>query len=241
MKRIGRGMVAAQQELPLKKRKPRGGKRPRAGRKPGPGGPRMSHKRRPVVKARYPLHVTVRMKKNVPGLRKFELARVLRQAFAKGCEKEGFRICQFSIQGNHVHMICEASGNAALARGMQGWSVRMARGVNKKVKREGTVFADRYHFEIITTPRHMRNTLCYVLQNARRHGERLDHRFNGMDPFSSAMWFDGWRDNRWREGLVTEPEPPVARSRTWLMNVGWRKRGLLSIDEMPPAGREWLH
>jgi REP element-mobilizing transposase RayT len=196
----------------------------------------MPHKRRPVVKPSYPLHVTVRMKKNVPGLRKFELAKMLRQVFAKGCRKDGFRICQFSIQGNHVHMVCEASDNVGLARGMQGWSVRMARGLNREVHRKGTVFADRYHFEIIKTPRHMRNILCYVLQNARRHGERLDHRYHGMDPFSSSWWFDGWNDNGWREGLEADQKPPVAHPRTWLLNVGWRRRGLIGIDEMPPAG-----
>jgi hypothetical protein len=29
------------------------------------------------------------------------------------------------------------------------------------------------------------------IQNARRHGEPIDPRFGGMDPFSSAWWFDG--------------------------------------------------
>ena len=101
------------------------------------------------------------------------------------------------------------------------------------------MFGDRYHVEVIRTPRQMRNTLCYVLQNARRHGEWLDKRFHGMDPFSSAMWFDGWADDRWREGLVRGgPEPPVAPARSWLLTTGWRRHRLLMIDEVPPAVRK---
>jgi REP element-mobilizing transposase RayT len=187
------------------------------------------------VKPSWPVHVTARVRRDVPRLRNFELAKVLRRAFAKGCKKEGFRICQFSIQGSHVHMVCEAADHRSLGRGMQGWCVRIARGVNAAVDREGTFFDDRYHVEVIKSPRQMRNVLCYVLQNARRHGERLDPKFHGMDPFSSAWWFDGWRDERWRDGLESEPEPPVARSRSWLLNVGWRRRGLISINEVPAA------
>jgi hypothetical protein len=149
-----------------------------------------------------------------------------------------FRICQFSIQGNHIHMICEATDNVALARGIQGWSVRVARGLNGYWEREGSVFDDRYHVEILTTPTQTRNALCYVLQNARRHGERIDSKWGGMDPFSSAWWFDGWKEN-WRAGVPPPEMRTVAAAETWLLNVGWTrsKAGLLSITEVPAAGR----
>jgi hypothetical protein len=94
-------------------------------------------------------------------------------------------------QGNHIHLICEADSAEALARGIQGWSVRVARGLNRVLGRRGPVFADRYHAEIITTPSQTRATLCYVLHNGRRHGERLDSRLRGADAYSSAWWFDG--------------------------------------------------
>src|SRR5262245_24345288 len=214
-----------------------GGARPRAGRKPGRGRRRASHKKRPAVNARFPVHVTVRMRRDVPGLRNFERAHVLQRAFVKGCTKPGFRICQFSIQGNHVHLVCEASSADRLARGIQGWSVRVARGINRKVGRRGQLFFDRYHATAITTPSQMRNTLCYVLQNARRHGAELDRRWHGVDPFSSAWWFDGWDSERWRLGLVSADEPPVAPAKTWLLTTGWRRRGLIGVTEVPPAAR----
>jgi len=178
------------------------------------------------------------MRRDVPRLRNFELAKVLRQAFVKGCQIAGFGICQFSIQGNHIHLICEASDRERLARGMQGWCVRIARGINRAVGRRGPMFDDRYHVEVITSPRQMRNSLCYVMQNARRHGERLDPRYHGVDPFSSAWWFDGCVDDRWRQGLeLPDPAPPVARAQSWLLNVAWRRHQLIGVTEMPAAGR----
>lgn len=213
-----------------------GGARKGAGRKRTlPGRKRVSHRPREVTKARFPVHVTVRMRPGLARLRNFALCAVLRRAFVYGCNKGAFRICHFSIQGNHIHLVCEASDNAALSRGMQGWSVRVARGLNHKLGRTGSVFGDRYHVEILRTPKQCRAALCYVLQNARRHRECIDTTFNGMDPFSSAWWFDGWRDGRWREGLAPPEMRTVAAPETWLLRVGWRRHGLLAIDEVPPA------
>jgi hypothetical protein len=56
-----------------------------------------------------------------------------------------------------------------------------------------------------------------------------------MDPFSSAWWFDGWKDNEWREGLLPPEARTVADAETWLLRVGWRRHGLLAIDEVPAA------
>ena len=216
----------------------RGGKRAGAGRKANePGRPRLRHEKRPATQERFPVHVTKRMRADVPRLRKFELCKVLRRAFVHGCVKGAFRICQFSIQGNHIHMICEAGDQTALARGIQGWSVRVARGLNGHWGRAGSVFDDRYHADVLRTPSQTRNALCYVLQNARRHRERIDRRFGGVDPFSSGWWFDGWRDNAWRAGQSPPEMRTVAEAETWLLRVGWKKArfGLIAIDEVPPA------
>jgi REP element-mobilizing transposase RayT len=216
-----------------------GGAREGAGRKPLPKGKRrVPHTSRPITQARFPVHITKRVRGDVTRLRRFELCKVLRRAFVYGCRKDEFRICQFSIQGNHIHLICEANSSEALARGIQAWSVRIARGLNGYLDRAGTVFADRYHVEILRTPTQTRHTLCYVLQNARRHGEIIDARFGGIDPFSSAWWFDGWKDEGWREGLSPPEERTVAEAESWLLRVGWRRGGdLIDVLEMPPAGR----
>jgi REP-associated tyrosine transposase len=197
------------------------------------------HASRPAIAAQFPLHITKRVGEGVTRLRRFELCKVLRRAFVQGCRKGEFRICQFSIQGNHIHLICEASDSETLARGIQGWSVRVARGLNGYLQREGTVFADRYHVEVLRTPTQIRNALCYVLQNARRHRELVDPKFGGVDPFSSAWWFDGWKDEAWKLGIPPPEMRTVAPAGSWLLKTGWKRSrlGLLSIDETPAAGR----
>ena len=217
-----------------------GGAREGAGRKPAiPGKPRLRHETRPEADPRFPVHITLRMRKDVPRLCNFELCKVLRRAFVYGCRKDGFRICQFSIQGNHVHLVCEAGTAKARGRGMQSWGVRVARGIHGDVGRSGPVFDDRYHLEVLTTPTQVRNALCYVLQNARRHRLQLDPRFHGADPFSSAWWFDGWKDASWKLGLDPPEQRTVAPAESWLLRVGWRraKGDLLAIDEVPAAAR----
>ena len=235
--RIKMPVHARQQPLPFR---PHGGARKGAGRKPAdPRRSRVPHIARLVTNSRYPVHVTVRVRRDVTRLRRFELCKVLQRAFVHGCRAGEFRICQFSIQGNHIHLICEASGARVLARGIQGWSVRVARGLNGYLGREGTVFDDRYHVEIIKTPTQTRHALCYVLLNARRHGEHLDPSFNGMDPFSSAWWFDGWNDESWKIGIGPPERRTVAPAQSWLLTTGWRKAGagLLEITEVPAAAR----
>ncbi|HEU4612703.1 MAG TPA: hypothetical protein VFS15_11525, partial [Kofleriaceae bacterium] len=66
----------------------RGGARPGAGRKPNePGRPHLRHAKRPLTAARFPVHVTKRVRADMPRLRKFELCKVLRRAFVHGCRK----------------------------------------------------------------------------------------------------------------------------------------------------------
>ena len=195
------------------------------------------------------MHVTVRLVPEVGSLRRFKLVPAMRKALAGGCAKDGFGMCQFSIQRNHLHLMCEADSNQALARGMQGLEIRFARRVNRKLGRKGKVFADRFHAVPVRTPRQLRNTLSYVLNNARRHGERLaESEVGGIDPFSSAWWFDGWSDDRWRRGLDPPRDGPcVAPAESWLMTIGWRRHGAIGVGEVPRAAgvaavtrEEWL-
>jgi REP element-mobilizing transposase RayT len=191
----------------------------------------------------HPVHVSVRLVDGLPRLRNFELCKVLKRAFLRGCLRKRFRICQFSILGNHIHLICEAADAGALAGGIQAWKVRVARGLNTVWGRSGAVFDGRYHAEILTSPTQVRNAVCYVMQNALRHGERLPRWAGGVDPYSSAWYFDGWADDTWRAGLSPPecdpgaPGEPVAVAETWLLRTGWRRRGLIGIGELPAAGR----
>ena len=143
---------------------------------------------------------------------------------------ERFRVLQFSIQKDHLHLLVEAVEPMGFERGVRGLAIRIARLVNRICGRRGTVWADRYHARLLRTPREVRNALVYVLNNFKKHvrGAR------GLDPYSSAPWFDGWRVAT----LTSNAESPSLwpRARTWLASRGWRLRGLIDVEEAPRSG-----
>jgi REP element-mobilizing transposase RayT len=214
-----------------------GGKRKKAGRKRKAPRKQVPHRARSSLASRFPVHVTVRVTRRVRKLRGFRMASALRKVFARSCAREGFRICQFSVQGNHVHMICEAIDQQALGTGMRAFNARLAQAVNAAMRSRGQVVAERSHQEILKTPQQVRNALCYVLQNARRHGVAPSGWLGGIDPYSSGRYFDGWSE----VPDLPEPGPDepavVADAHTWLLTTGWRRRGLIGVHEVPAAAQ----
>jgi len=148
-----------------------GGRRAGAGRKPGPIR-RDPHRRRPPLARCYPCHVTLRVRHDVPSLRTMRLVRELEASFRRACERGRFRLVEYSIQTNHVHLLVEATSADGLGRGMKSLGSRVARAVNRVLARRGPVLADRYHVRVLRTPREVRNALAYVLLSARRHKAR---------------------------------------------------------------------
>ena len=124
------------------------------------------------------MHVTQRIADSVltgAGLRTLcrrDVYKILHRAFVHGCKRDAvggnFRICQFSVQRDHLHLIVEADSKAALSRGMQAFAIRVAKAINGFLGRRGQVFDDRYHAEVATNPRQTRNVVRYVLLNARK-------------------------------------------------------------------------
>jgi len=152
------------------------------------------------------------------------------------------RLVHYSVQGNHLHLLVEAKGREALSRGMQGLTIRLARGLNRVMGRRGKVFADRYHARALRTPGEVRHALAYVLLNAEHHGIgwRAGRRGPALDPCTSGRSFDGWRGahsaptrgppalRARRPDSAASPDVPVVAPRTWLLRTGWRRHGLLA-------------
>ena len=228
--------VHRQLELQLSPPRRWGGRRDRAGRKPAGERAGLPHAARPAIAGRHPAHVTLRVRPDVPSLRSARLVRAFERSVAQACERGDFRVAQYSLQSNHVHLVVEAVHRAALARGMIAVGSRLARAVNRVFHRRGPVLADRYHARALKTPREVRNALRYVLLNARRHARRLCGAVL-LDPASSARWFDGWgRGDHEQDAALSLEIRPVARARTWLLAVGWRRHGLLDPADVPGSG-----
>ncbi len=69
-----------------------------------------------------PLHVTLKLAAGVPSFRRAAIMRVVRAAIAAGGHRGDFRVVHYNVLGDHLHLVVEAAGAAALARGMQGLS-----------------------------------------------------------------------------------------------------------------------
>ena len=226
-------------QLPLGFRS-RGGKRPGAGR-PKKKGSHLPHIARPTLAARYPVHVTLKIAQGVGKLRNKKGWRAVKGAMVEHRKTAGFRICHFSAQRDHIHMVVEAASSERLSRGVQGLAIRLARGINRAIGRRGKVFADRYHARILKTPREVKNVLNYILNNHLRHSPVRDGRWYLIreDNFSSAAWFDGWRSRANIRCVPTGP-PPVGDAKTWLLCEGWRRHGLLlPAYVLPGARKRW--
>jgi REP element-mobilizing transposase RayT len=170
-----------------------------------------------VLAARFPVHVTLRVGPDVWNLRSRRSFRVIGTALGAGAERLGLRLCDFSIQGNHIHLLVEANGQVALARGIQGLCIRMARGLNRMMGRKGRVFADRYHAHILRTPTEVARARAYVRDNHRKHAERRGDslRAGWVDPYSSAS--HGHR--------IVLPAP-----HTWLLRAGVARASRVSRE-----------
>ena len=208
-----------------------GGPREGAGRKRRGPRRRVGHRTREEVRSAFPVHVTLRLADGLPSLRQRATYRVLLGALGGGCERFDMRRVHWVALGNHRHLIVEARDRHALSRGMQGLGVRIARALNRCWTRTGRVLADRYHAHVLRSPREVRNTIAYVLGNARHHRIPVV----GADPCSSAPWFDGWIGVLSGERADVERPTWLRAAGSWLLAHGWRQWGLLELG-VQPAG-----
>lgn len=205
---------------PARSRRPRqlglefrtwGGKRAGAGRKRR--GPRagVAHRSRGEWTRPMPLHVTLRMAPHVYNLRSRRSFRVIAAALRLGGDRFDVRVIEFSVQGNHIHLVVEAPDRRALARAIQGLSIRVAKGLNRMMGRSGRVFDDRYHARVLRTPTEVRHAIHYVLSNARKHAAQRGETYapGYVDPYSSAG--------------AADLALPAAR--TWLVREGRKRAG----------------
>jgi hypothetical protein len=222
-----------------------GGKRKGAGRKPKGKRAGETHVARPKIKPYHALHVVMRVVEAVGNLRRRAMYKAVRDASVVAAVRDRFRIVHLSIQGTHIHMLAEAKDAETLARGVQGFEISVARNVNTMLgqdryrRRRGRVFADRYHVEVIESPRQARNALSYVLNNWRKHREDQA----GLpatwlvDPFSSGISFPDWKEMEGRDLMwpIREGYEPlvVRRPASWLLREGWKRAGEVSALEVP--------
>jgi putative transposase len=213
----------AMKQQSFKKTKGWGGRRKGAGR-PNKSG-NSGHTQRPLVDARKPLHLTLKLKKGAASLRHKWFLKAFQQAL-KSAQKFGLRVNHFSILNDHIHMIAEVGDNRALSHGMKSLAGRLGHALSSG----GPVFKARFHLHVLKTPSEMKNALRYVLLNPARHKRVIAY----LDEFSTARYFLQWqkllgvafepllRDELSRLRLSGCPEY-LAPIQSWLGSVGWQR------------------
>ena len=230
-------------------RRAKRGEEPRRKRGRPPKGERAGspHKERDSFKPSEPIHVVLRVEKALQPLRRMDIYKAVRGATLVVASREDFRIVHISIQGSHIHLLVEASGKTALARGMQAFQISAAKRMNavltrvdpethEVTRRSGKVFSDRYHAEVITNRRQARHALAYVLNNWRKHREDRSVTWK-VDRFSSGIAFRGWKafaDPGFAFIVPADYEPMVVwEPKTWLLSQGWMLYGRIDFYEVP--------
>ena len=226
---MGQRRIPVQLTFEERRRLTRGSKRKK---RPGPKPslrPNVRHRERAVHKFWNPLHVTMRAVRGLPSFRAEMLFAALERAVRR-TRREDFRIVEFSVQNDHLHLIVEADDNGGLSRGMKSFSVRANRLLNAALGRgRGRVWGDRYHRRDLTNARQVRNAIVYCLSNYKKH-QGITSGAPRIDPCSSARWFQGWTAIRTHD----DGPPPTEQARTVLLRVAWHeKHGFIHPGERP--------
>jgi REP element-mobilizing transposase RayT len=205
--------MTEQLELPIRVRSGWGGARRGAGRPKRTTAPaRIPHVARPAVSVHRPHHVTIKMARGTWNLRSQRCFAPIRKALAEVRKRSGFRVVQFSVQHNHVHLIVEAESRRTMSLAFRALSIRIARGLNAVMGAKGRRLEDRYHEHVLRTPTEVRNALRYVLRNREHHLTQWGKPSAGVDEYTS--------DQPALEPLVRPP-------RSWLLREGWMTVGPL--------------
>ncbi len=222
---------ARQLGLDLRRRNRDGSIAKKRGPKPNKHRRDPKHTARPEVVARHPVHVVLRVVREVGSLRTRHAYRAIRGAIGTCAARTDYRVVHASIQSNHLHLLVEADSKHALTLGMQGFSISAAKRLNRELRRRrGEVFPFRYHATAITSPTLARNAISYVLNNWRRHRSDIHVPYE-VDPYSSADQFHGWHTPRGHD--AREDPLPVVRATSWLLTDGWKRAGPVETFEVP--------
>lgn len=196
-----------------------GGKRRNAGRKNKTS--TVNHMKREKVDPKYPMHITMKMKKGIVSLRGPKMCAVLKRSLGKA-KKRGLNVIHYALEDNHLHVFAESESNCSLRSGLTSFGSSFGKAARRLTGGRGAVFAGRYHMRVLKTPRQTKNALAYVLLNHSKHQGAKPY----VDNKSSAVFFGDWRallGDRYR--IDESPPRPdyLTDAQSWLGRVGWRR------------------
>ncbi len=82
----------------------------------------------------------------------------------------GLRIFDYTVTSNHIHLLVQDQGQGEIARSMQLIAGRTSQEYNKRKKRKGAFWEDRYHATAVDNDEYLARCIGYIDLNMVRAG-----------------------------------------------------------------------
>jgi hypothetical protein len=125
------------------------------------------HLERPALGRDEAAHVTWKALPDLGDLGRTQMIAAVAEACAEGDGRFGLEILHVGVIDTEIHVVCKAPGRRALAHGLQGLGIRIAKSMNRVLRRKGKAFADRYAVEVLDAPRDIDALVARDLADAR--------------------------------------------------------------------------
>ncbi len=187
-----------------------------------------THRKREAFSKRMPVHVTMKMAKDVKGLRGRRMYKAVEAALWAAAPNEAGLLCEFSVQNDHLHLVMDAANSKALRSAVSGVAIRVAKAINSLCGRKGRVFDDRYHARVLRTPTQVRRVRHYVRDNFRKH---LRERLQTERTQAKAAWISVGVD-------IREVLRQILQSSVWVDPCS--SQAVRADGQAWPVARCWL-
>lgn len=88
----------------------------------------------------------------------------------KARQRYGLTILNYAVTSNHIHLLIRDNGNEVIPKSMQLVAGRTAQEYNRRKKRSGAFWEDRYHATAIMEDKYLIQCLIYIELNMVRAG-----------------------------------------------------------------------
>jgi len=139
------------------------------------------------------------------------------------CARERYGLCvlNYVVTSNHVHLLVKDRGEGEIWRSMQLIAGRTAQEYNRRKKRNGAFWEDRYHSTAIESGSHLQRCIHYIDMNMVRAGAVKHPR-------------------AWAHGGLAELENPKKRYQRVDYGELIDLLGLSTIEQLQELRQEWV-
>jgi REP element-mobilizing transposase RayT len=136
-------------------------------------------------------------------------------------KRHGLCILDYMITSNHVHLLIKDTGEDIISRAMQLAAGSTGREYNRRKKRQGAFWEDRYHATAVEDNEHLHRCITYIDLNMVRAGV-ISH------------------PAQWAHGGYIEIQTPPKRYRVIDLEALTESCGFQSVPQLQEAHREWI-